>query len=87
MDFNTVITFLACIIFLFIFGRIFIWPLKSILKLVFNSILGGVLIYIINLVGMNFRFHIGLNLLTAVIVGLLGVPGAALLVVLKIILG
>ena len=87
MDFNTVITFLACIIFLFIFGRIFIWPLKSILKLVFNSILGGVLIYIINIVGMNFGFHIGLNLLTAVIVGLLGVPGAALLVVLKIILG
>ena len=87
MDFNTVITFLACIIFLFIFGRIFIWPLKSILKLVFNSVLGGVLIYIINLVGMNFEFHIGLNLLTAVIVGLLGVPGAALLVVLKIILG
>ncbi len=86
MDLNTVITFLACIIFLFIFGRIFIWPLKSILKLVFNSILGGVLIYIINLVGMNFGFHIGLNLLTAVIVGLLGVPGAALLVVLKIIL-
>ena len=87
MDFNTVITFLACIIFLFIFGRIFIWPLKSILKLVFNSVLGGVLIYIINLVGMNFGFHIGLNLLSAVLVGLLGVPGAALLVVLKIILG
>lgn len=86
MDFNTIITFLACIIFLFIFGKIFILPLKSILKLVFNSILGGVLIYIINLVGMNFGFHIGLNLLTSVIVGLLGVPGAALLIVLKIIL-
>lgn len=87
MDFNTIITFLACIIFLFIFGKIFIIPLKSILKLVLNSIIGGILIYIINLVGMNFGFHIGLNLLTAVIVGLLGVPGAALLVVLKIILG
>ena len=86
MDFNTVITFLACIIFLFIFGKIFIIPLKSILKLVINSVLGGILIYIINLVGMNFGFHIGLNLLTAIIVGLLGVPGAALLVVLKIIL-
>lgn len=86
MDLNTVITFLACIIFLFIFGKIFIIPLKSILKLVINSVLGGILIYIINLVGMNFGFHIGLNLLTAIIVGLLGVPGAALLVVLKIIL-
>lgn len=86
MDFNAIITFLACIIFIFIFGKIFIWPLKSILKLIFNSILGGVLIYIINLVGMNFEFHIGLNLLTSVIVGLLGIPGAILLIILKIIL-
>lgn len=86
MDFNSVITFLACIIFIFIFGKIFIWPLKSIFKLIINSILGGVLIYIINLIGMNFEFHIGLNLLTAVIVGLLGIPGAILLIVLKMIL-
>ena len=86
MDFNSVITFLACIIFIFIFGKIFIWPLKSIFKLIINSILGGVLIYIINLIGMNFEFHIGLNLLTAVIVGLLGIPGAILLIVLKVIL-
>ncbi len=86
MDNGAIITFLACIIFLFIFGKIFIWPIKSVLKLVFNSILGGILIYVINLIGMNFGFHIGLNLITAIIVGILGVPGAALLVILKIIL-
>lgn len=86
MDFNIIFTFLACIILLFILGKIFVWPLKSILKLAFNSILGGVLIYIINIVGMNFNFHIGLNLLTAIIVGILGIPGAALLIILKIIL-
>ncbi len=86
MEFNTIIAFLACIIFIFIFGKIFIWPLKNIFKLILNSILGGVLIYIINIVGMNFGFHIGLNLITAITVGLLGIPGAALLVVLKIIL-
>ena len=86
MEFNTIIAFLACIIFIFIFGKIFIWPLKNIFKLILNSILGGVLIYIINIVGMNFGFHIGLNLITSITVGLLGIPGAALLVVLKIIL-
>ena len=85
MDFNSAITFLACIVFIFIFGKIFIWPIKNIIKLIFNSLLGGFLIYIINLVGMNFGFHIGLNLLTSIIVGLLGIPGAALLVVLKLI--
>ena len=86
MDFNVTFTFLACIILLFVLGKIFVWPLKNILKLAFNSILGGVLIYIINIVGMNFNFHIGLNLLTAIIIGILGIPGAALLIILKIIL-
>ncbi|MFR2570907.1 MAG: pro-sigmaK processing inhibitor BofA family protein, partial [Clostridia bacterium] len=57
MDFN-IITYLACIIFLFIFGRLFIVPIKKILKLVFNSILGGIVIYIINIIGANFGFHI-----------------------------
>lgn len=85
MDFNVIITFLACIIFIFIFGKIFIWPIKSIIKLIFNSVLGGILIFLINLVGTNLNFHIGLNILTSVIVGLLGIPGALLLVILKII--
>lgn len=87
MDFNIIITFLTCIIVLFIFGKIFIMPLKSILKLIFNSILGGVCIYVINLIGANFGFHIGLNILTSMLVGILGIPGAILLIILKIILG
>ena len=74
MDTNTIITYLACICFLFLFGRLFILPIKSILKLVFNSILGGFLIYIINLIGGLFGFHIGLNVITSIIVGLLGLP-------------
>jgi len=85
LDFNNVIPFLACIIFLFIFGKIFILPLKNIVKLMINSVLGGILIFIINIIGANFNFHIGLNLFTSIFVGLLGVPGAGLLVILQII--
>ena len=66
MDGN-LIAYLACICFLFIFGRIFIVPIKKILKLVFNSILGGVVIFLINLIGANFGFHIGLNIFTSII--------------------
>ena len=86
MDFNIIITFLTCIIVLFIFGKIFIMPLKSILKLIFNSILGGLCIYMINLIGANFAFHIGLNIVTSMLVGILGIPGAVLLIILKVIL-
>ena len=67
MDTN-IITYLACICFLFIFGRVFIVPITKILKLVLNSVLGAFLIYIINLIGSGFDFHIGLNFFTSILI-------------------
>ena len=87
MDNNAIITFLACVAALFLFGRALVVPIKTILKLVINSILGAVLIYIINLIGTSFNFHIGINIITALVVGILGVPGAGLLVILRFITG
>ena len=86
MDGNSVITFLACIIFLFLFGRIFILPLKSIFKLILNSVLGGILIYMINMIGGAWGFSIGLNFFTSIFVGILGIPGAILLIILQLII-
>ena len=74
LEFNTIIVYLGCIIFLFLFGRIFILPLKSIFKLIGNSILVGMLIFLVNLIGNFFNFHIGLNIGTAIITGILGIP-------------
>ena len=86
MDIN-IITYLACICFIFIFGRIFIVPIKKILKLVLNSILGGIVIFIINVIGNNFGFHIGLNFFTSILIGLLGLPGVVCLIVVKLLIG
>ena len=83
---NTIIAFLACIIAIIIFGKIFILPLKKILKLLLNSILGGLLIVIINWIGTAFNIHIGLNVVTAIFVGILGLPGAILLIIFTMIL-
>lgn len=44
------------------------------------------MIYLINLVGTLFNFHIGINYITAIFTGILGVPGVILLVILKVIL-
>lgn len=74
LSFNTIIVYLACVIFLFLLGRIFILPLKSIMKLIGNSILGGILIFIVNTIGNFYNFHIGLNIGTAIMTGILGIP-------------
>ena len=84
MDATSVIIYLACLILIFIVGKIFFVPLKSIFKLLINSILGGILIYIVNIVGESFGFHIGLNVGTALFTGLLGVPGVVFLIILKL---
>ena len=65
---ENIITYLACICFIFLIGKILIVPLKKILKIIFNSILGGLTIYLINLMGTNFNFHIGLNIFTSILI-------------------
>lgn len=81
-----IITYLACICFIFLFGKLFIVPLKKILKIVLNSILGGIVIFIINLIGTSFQFHIGLNIFTSIIIGILGLPGAICLIIIKLLI-
>ena len=85
MDMNIIITFTICIILILMFGKSIVFPMKNILKLLLNSVLGALLIWIINVIGTSFGFHIGINYITALVVGVLGVPGAVILVILKIL--
>lgn len=67
MDINTLII-ISCICILFVICRIFIVPIKWVLKLVCNSILGGFIIWVINVIGGIWGFHIGLNVYTSALV-------------------
>lgn len=87
MDTTILISFITCIIFILIFGKILLFPVKKIITILTNSILGGLAIWLINIVGTSFNFHIGLNIITALIAGLLGIPGVILLILLKIFCG
>ncbi len=84
MDIKMLLVYFACVIAIFIIGKILFVPLKMIFKLILNSILGGILIWLINLAGITWGLHIGINVITMLTVGLLGVPGAVLLTVMAI---
>ena len=86
MDVNMIVVYIACIIGIFIIGKIFIVPIKVIMKLILNTILGGILLYIINIIGGTFNFHIGINLITILVTGILGIPGVVLLILLHILI-
>jgi len=56
---------------------------KILKKLLINTVLGAVLLAVVNFIGIYFNFYIALNIYSALIIGILGVPGLVLLVFLK----
>ena len=84
IDISTIIAYVFGIILIYVVGRILLMPLKLVLKLIYNALVGGVLLWIFNLGGAYIGFTIAYNPITALIAGFLGVPGVILLVLFKI---
>jgi len=80
MEVSIILAYALGLILLYIIGWVLLVPLKFILKLIWNGILGGIMLFIINIIGGYFGFHIIINPLTALITGLLGIPGVVLIV-------
>ncbi|MCI9366165.1 MAG: pro-sigmaK processing inhibitor BofA [Clostridia bacterium] len=86
MELINILTYISGLCIIFVLCRIFIVPLKVMLKLLINSIIGALIILFINFIGGLFNFHIGLNFFTIIFVSLLGIPGAILLTIIKFII-
>lgn len=86
MDFTLILPFLIGLAVLFIVLKILTLPMKIIIKLLINGVVGGAIILVINLIGVNFGFTLDLNWITALIVGILGVPGVVIVAILQFIL-
>lgn len=61
-------------------GKMFLLPIRLVWKFLYNGIVGGILLWIVNLAGAYVEFHIGINIITALIAGFLGIPGVILLI-------
>jgi len=83
LSFNTVFAIIVGLLIIFILGRMFLTPMKAVLKLLYNGVIGAVALVVVNLAGSLINYHIALNVFSAFTVGLLGVPGLFLLIALK----
>ena len=81
MQIGVLLTYAGAIILIFLIGKIFLGPIKLVLKLALNSVIGGAAILMINVLAAGFGIFIPLNILNALIVGILGLPGAVLLLI------
>lgn len=87
MDFdsNTLFAYFFGVVLLYMVGRVLFVPLKFIVRLIFNVLLGGASLWLLNIFGSSVGINIGINIVTALIVGLLGIPGLILLIILQYI--
>lgn len=79
------LVFIGAIIAVFIILKILAWPIKKIIKIVINIVVGGLLLMLVNLIGSNFGFQLPINWITALVVGILGIPGLIVIVILTLL--
>lgn len=76
---ETLIMFGIGILMVWVICKIFAWPLKILFKLVINAVMGAIVLLVINIIGSAVGFTLPITALTALLVGLLGMPGVVLI--------
>ncbi|NLY10323.1 MAG: SigmaK-factor processing regulatory BofA [Firmicutes bacterium] len=80
----TVGYYLLGLLIAYFLAKLIYAPFKAIVQIIFNGIIGGLVLIGFNLVSSLFGLKvIGINPITALIVGSLGVPGLFLLLILR----
>lgn len=83
LQYSDLIAYGIGLLVIYFLVRMLVVPMRWLFLLVYNGVIGGLILWIINLVGGYADFHLALNPMTALAAGFLGIPGVALLAVLK----
>ncbi len=86
IPFSIIIAYALGLILLYVAGWLLLVPLKMLFKFIVNGIIGGIVLWLLNLVGGLIGVRIAINPLTALLVGFLGLPGVILILLLQFIL-
>ena len=74
--------YVVAVLVLFAVLKILSLPMKIITKFIINAIVGGVVIYALNLFGIGLE----ITWLSAAIVGFLGIPGVIIVAIMQLLL-
>lgn len=86
LELNIILAYAVGLILLYVVGWILLIPLRWMIRLIWNGTLGGIILFVINLIGGIWGIHLAINPFSAILVGVLGIPGVILLLLLKYVL-
>ena len=85
IQYDVILAYAAGLALLYLIGWLLLVPLKLLLKFIYNGLIGGAMLWLLNFLGALIDFTIPINPVNALIVGFLGVPGVILVVILQLI--
>lgn len=83
---SSLLLILVAIGLIALFIRLFRRPLRFVLKILLNGVMGFVALFFFNILGGFIGLRLGLNWLNAIVVGVLGLPGVVLLLLIQYLL-
>ncbi|HIU64851.1 MAG TPA: pro-sigmaK processing inhibitor BofA family protein [Candidatus Avacidaminococcus intestinavium] len=78
---DIIVSYAIALVILFVLIKVFSLPFK----ILWNGIIGGLTLWVVNLIGALFGVHIEITVITALIAGFFGVPGVLVLVVWQVL--
>lgn len=78
-EYSTIIAYILAFALLLVLIRAFMLPLRFALRGAYHLLAGAAMIWIVNLAGSMWGFHLGLNPISSLVAGYLGIPGIVLL--------
>ncbi len=86
MEISPVLAFFIGVLLLAIVLKIIAFPIKRIIRFIINAILGGVLLYVINIFGASIGFTLDITWWSALIVGVFGIPGVIIVAIIQFLI-
>ncbi|MDF2840829.1 MAG: bofA [Clostridia bacterium] len=86
IDLLSILAIFLAIGAVYILGMLLVLPIKMIVRLIINGVIGALALIVFNLFGSYIGVTIGVNPVTALIAGFLGIPGVLLMIFVKMFL-
>ncbi|MDP2859849.1 MAG: pro-sigmaK processing inhibitor BofA family protein [Bacillota bacterium] len=83
MDYNAVLAYAFGLLLIYVLIRLLFTPMRYALFVLYHAVVGGLILFCINIPGAFVGIHLPLNPISAICAGYLGVPGVILLFALQ----
>ncbi|HHU79474.1 MAG TPA: pro-sigmaK processing inhibitor BofA [Clostridiales bacterium] len=80
---DIILAYALGLVLLYLAGWLLLVPLKLLFRFIINGIIGGVVLWLLNLIGGLIGISIAINPVTALMVGFLGIPGLVLILLIQ----